>query len=334
MNPEVSIVILNWNGWRDTIECLSSLLRVDDVNFEVVVVDNASSDDSVAELVRWARSQSIPLLMSAGPSPEPVDGKAERDVPGLQYVTLLCLSENIGFCAGNNLGLRHAQMRGVSHAVILNNDTIVDPGFLSPLVAFARANPSAGLLGCQIRYAMDRSKVWWAGGRFNWWLGSRRLYDGRSYEEVPNEPYRTAWVSGCMTFIPLAVFSKIGGYDERFFIWCDEWDLSLRADRAGYEIVVVPSSVIYHKVGRSLGLTSPLTYYYSARNLLLLRSEYLPGWVWACFLIVYVPYKLFQALHYAARFGRSFWPAYRDSMCDFIHKRFGRWNRHRERGFA
>ena len=334
MSPNVSIVILNWNGWRDTVECLGSLLRVNDTNFEVVIIDNASSDDSVAKLTEWIRSQDIPLFRSCESHPHAIDDNAGKEISGPQCVTLLSLPENIGFCAGNNLGLRHAQTRGVPYVVILNNDTIVDPAFLSPLVAFARANPAVGLIGSQIRYAKDPDRTWWAGGHFNRWLGSKRLYDGQSSTQVPREPYPTQWVSGCVTFIPLAVFAEIGGYDERFFIWCDEWDLSLRANRAGYQMAVVPSSVVYHKIGRSLGLMSPLTYYYSARNLLLLRREYLPRETWACFLMAYLPYKLLQALHCTVRFGRSFWVAYWNAMWDFVFGRFGRWRRHRERGFA
>jgi hypothetical protein len=131
-----------------------------------------------------------------------------------------------------------------------------------------------------------------------------------------------------MTFIPLSVFSQIGGYDERFFIWCDEWDLSLRVDRAGYKMMVIPSSVVYHKIGKSLGLVSPYTYYYSFRNLLLLRSRYLPRWEWICFLVIYIPYKFLQMIYHVIKFGRSFWPAYWDSVFDFVFKRFGKWQRH------
>lgn len=328
MTPKVSIIILNWNGWQDTIECLESLLAVSNVGFEVVAVDNASSDGSVQRLLKWAQSYDIPLFDFSKPCQQLLRDTPKRKTTGLQRIVLFSLPENIGFCAGNNLGLKQAQVNGIPYAVILNNDTLVDPNFLFPLIEYAEANPSVGLLGCQIRYAEERGKVWWAGGMFNYWLGSKRLYDRKSTDQVPREPYRTQWVSGCMTFIPLSVFSQIGGYDERFFIWCDEWDLSLRVERAGYKMLVVPSAVIYHKVGKSLGKMSSLTYYYSARNLLLLRSDYLPRWRWICVFIFYMPYKFLHVVYYIIKFRLPLWWAYWDSIWDFVFKRFGRWDRH------
>jgi GT2 family glycosyltransferase len=331
MTAEAAIIILNWNGWADTMECLGSLLRVTDVDFDVVVVDNASSDGSVAELTRWIESQHIPLTVSSKPYPCSPGSDNGREGYGLRQVVLVCLPENTGFCGGNNTGLRYAQMLGVPYAIILNNDTTVDPAFLSPLLAFARAHPSIGLLGAQIRYAADRGKVWWAGGGFSLWLGNKWLYDGQSCDRVPEVPYRTGWVTGCMTFLPLAVFAEVGGFDERFFFWCEDRDLSLRVGKAGYEMMVVPSSIVYHKGGASLGWTSPLTYYYSIRNLFLLRREHLPRWIWDCFLVVYMPYKLAQALYCTVKSGPSFWWAYQDAVWDFVWKRFGQWDRHRER---
>lgn len=328
--PKIYIIILNYNGWQDTVECLKSLFRVSGVNFEVVVVDNASLDGSFQKIVEWTQFYDIPLLKFYEPCEQLVEGAPKRKTTGMQRVILFYLSENIGFGAANNLGLRQAQVNGIPYAVILNNDTIVEPDFLFPLVEYAEANSSVGLLGCQIRYAQDRDKVWWAGGWFNFWLGHKGFYGEKSSAQVPSTPYRTEWVTGCMTFIPLSIFSQIGGYDEQHFILNEDCDLSLRVDRAGHKMVVVPSSMIYHKVGRSLGGISSLRYYYSARNLLLLRSHYLPRWKWICFFVLYMPYKFLQVAYYIIRFRRPLWPAYWDSIRDFVFKRFGQWRRHYE----
>ena len=327
-NPKISIIILNYNGWQDTIECLKSLLKVSNVGFEVILVDNSSSDGSVKEPVEWARFCEIPFFKFSGTHARLVENTTERETTGIQRMILFCLPENIGFGAANNLGLRQAQINGIPYAVILNNDTIVEPDFLSPLLEYAEANPSIGLLGCQIRYTQDRDKVWWAGGWFNFWLGHKGFYGEKSSAQVPSTPYRTEWVTGCMTFIPLSIFSQIGGYDEQYFILNEDSDLSLRVGRAGYKMMVVPSSVIYHKVGRSLGCMSSLRYYYSARNLLLLRSRYLPCWKWICFFVLYMPYKFLQVAYYIIRFRRPFWLPYWDSIRDFVFKRFGKWRRH------
>jgi len=334
MKPKASVIILNWNNHQDTAACLNSLLEVSDVDFEVVLVDNGSTDGSAHKLARWAQSHEVPLSEYSDPNEQPLKEISQGRKSGMQHIILFSLSTNLGFCAGNNLGIRQAKINGIPYAVILNNDTIIEPNFLSTLIDYAEADPSIGLLGCQIRYADARNTVWWAGGTFSFWLTGKRLYDGQLSSRLPDKPYPTEWVSGCMTLIPLPVFSRLGGYDERFFIWCDEWDLSLRVSRAGYKMMVVPSSVIYHKIGKSLGLNSPLTYYYSARNLLLLRRCHLTGLKWVCFLILYTPYKLLQAILHTIKFGKSYWTAYLDAILDFAYGRFGQWHRHYEGRFG
>ena len=332
--PEVAIIILNWNGWKDTIECLESVFKIDYPNYQVIVVDNGSTDESPEKITGWCTQEKVDLLRVAISIKQP-DIKSllcpdthPNSENAVRQLILIELDENIGFCAGNNLGLKLAYINDIPYAIILNNDTIVEKNFIFPLVEYAETHSDIGLLGGQIRYAYDRNRIWWAGGKFTFWLTPKYLFHNESKERIPTIPYQTEWISGCMTFIPLSIFLKIGGYNELFFIWCDEWDLSLRIAKAGYKLVVIPSSVIYHKIGKTLGKISPLTYYYSGRNLLFCRHRYLPFWKQFFFFAIYFPYKFLQSISYTIRFKDFYFIFFWDIILDFIFNRFGKWYRH------
>ncbi len=329
--PKVSIVILNWNGWKDTIECLESLLCVKNIDFEVVIVDNGSSDNSIVEIDKWTELHGIPKFGFSQGIPQKLSvDESSSGHRGIQRIILFSLSENVGFCAGNNLGIRQAQINNIPYVLILNNDTIVEPDFLLPLVKYADDHPEAGLIGGQICYADEPQKIWWLGGKFSYLLYPKYLYQNEKRREVGSEPFSVDWISGCMMLMPLSVYSKIGGYDEKFFIWCDEWDLSLRVKMAGYELVVVPSSVIYHKIGKSLGKMSPLTYYYSGRNLLFLRRKYLPLWKQIPFFAFYLVGKFIKSIIYTIKFKEPYFIYYWDIVFDFVANRGGKWRHHDE----
>ncbi len=137
----IGVVILNWNGHADTIACLESLVAADPAPARVVVVDNASTDDSVAVLTRWAgRAQLHPTMVRSG--------------------------HNRGFAGGNNLGLEVlARDVAITHSLLLNNDATVEPDFFGEVAAALERSPSAGLLGVTIYEGPGRERVWYAGGR-------------------------------------------------------------------------------------------------------------------------------------------------------------------------
>lgn len=326
--PRVAVVVLNWNGRKDTIECLESLLKVNDIDFEIILIDNYSTDDSVRMIEKWVESHNIPKLkFSLTQAQKLVVDKSCNNRIGMQRVVIYSLQENVGFCAGNNLGLRHALANGIPYALILNNDTIVDSRFLSYLVEYAQTHSDVGLIGGQIRYADDPKLIWWMGGRINKWLRFEYLYQNQLAEENIKEPFSTEWISGCMTLISMEAFLKIGGYDERLFIWCDEWDLSLRAAKSGYKLAVVPSAIIYHKIGKSLGILSPLTYYYSGRNLLILRHRYLTYFDQILFFMGYLPYKFMQSILLTIKYNNPYYIFYWNIIYDFLFNHCGKWSK-------
>jgi len=141
--PLVIVVVVNWNGLADTLECLGSLARLDYPNYDTVVVDNGSTDGSVPAI-------------------------RER----FELVMVVENSENLGYAGGNNIGLEHAMRRGADYALLLNNDTLVAPDCLCRLVAAAQADPEVGMAGPIIYYRDLPDVIWSPGGAIDWRRGS------------------------------------------------------------------------------------------------------------------------------------------------------------------
>ena len=230
--PFVYIIVLNWNGMEDTLSCLHSLKNVDYANFAVLVVDNASTDGSV-----------------------------ERVKELYPEMTVLVNSANLRFAGGNNAGIEYALSRRdgegrpeADYILLLNNDTEVSPDFLVNLVQVAESEQRIGIAGPKIYYHSDPRRIWYAGGKVEFWKG---WISHIGIREVDNGQYdivrRTGYVTGCCMLIKREVLEKVGKLDETYFIYGEDADLSLRASKAGFDLVYVPNSVIWHKVSASSG---------------------------------------------------------------------------------
>jgi len=238
--PLVAVVLLSWNGCEDTLACLRSLAHAGYERLHLLVVDNASSDGS-AEAVA-------------------------REFPDVE---LLRNHANLGYAGGMNVGIRRALELGADYVLLLNNDTVVEPGFLSPLLEEAERSPSAGALCPKILYA-DSGLVWYAGADFD----PRRGYNGRiTGNREPSERHAsvhaTDRAAGAAMLVPRAALEQVGLLDEPLFAYGEDASWSLRARAAGLTLLVVPASVVHHRVSAaSGGESSPDTIYYSTRNLL------------------------------------------------------------------
>jgi GT2 family glycosyltransferase len=219
--PHVVIVVLNWNGVDDTLECLESLSRLDYPAYEMMVVDNGSTDGSV------------PAIRERFPA-----------------VTIVENGENMGYAGGNNVGLRHAMAQEADYALLLNNDTVVDPAFLRILVDAAEAEPSAGITGPTVYYHAQPDVIWSAGGGIDWQRGDTRMVglNERDEGQFGTEPRPVDFVAGCAMLVRRAVLEQAGLLDERFFVYYEESEWCVRAARAGFRIVYVPAAHIWHKI--------------------------------------------------------------------------------------
>ena len=251
MRPRVAIIILNWNGLRDTIACLESLSRLDYPHYQVVVVDNGSTDGSV----------------------EAIQGRFPE-------ATLIENGENLGFTGGNNVGLRYALTQGADYALLLNNDTEVAPDFLSRLVQAAEADPRIGVAGPTLYYYARPDLIWSAGGAIDWRHGQTRMVGLNEPEsgQFGTAPREVDFVTGCALLIKRAVMERVGLLDERFFAYYEEAEWCVRAQRAGFRVVNVPMAKVWHKIPLDARDHSPLVHYYMTRNRLLFLKVTGAGW--------------------------------------------------------
>lgn len=241
MRPKVSVIVLNWNGCQDTIECIGSLKKVAYSNYEIIIVDNGSTDGSEAIL-------------------------RER-FPG---ILILQTGKNLGYAGGNNAGIRHALNNGAEYILLLNNDTVVDPEFVTELVKVAEADDSIGILSSKI-YFYDRPDIlWFAGGKFSLRTGwSIQAGYGERDTGQFDEIREIERACGCAMMVTKKVCEETGLMDDSFFCYCEETDWSLRAEKAGFKNVFVPASKVWHKVSSSTGGTKSARYiYFAIRNTL------------------------------------------------------------------
>lgn len=242
VSPSVVIIILNWNGLDDTLDCIESLRQLDYKCCEIVVVDNGSTDGSV------------PTLRQRFPE-----------------VGLIEMNENLGYTGGNNVGLRYALARGADYALLLNNDTEVAPDFLRRLVEAAESDPIIGMAGATIYYHERPDVIWSAGGAIDWHRGSTRMIglNERDEGQFGTEPRAVDFITGCAMLVRRTLMEQVGLLDERFFAYYEETEWCARATRAGYRIVHVPLARMWHKISPSAQADSPFVHYYMTRNRLL-----------------------------------------------------------------
>jgi GT2 family glycosyltransferase len=241
--PRLICVVVNWNGYVDTIECLASLQLQDYPNLSVVVVDNGSSNDSAA------------LIQAAHP-----------------WVTFHQLPVNLGFPSGCNAGTRIAYAQGADYIWLLNNDTVAPPGTASAIVRAAQANPGAGAIGCALYYMHAPTEVQaWGGGRIN--LSS--AYVSHFHEPASFEPANTFFTGASLT-LPRAICESVGIFYEGFFMYCDDSDLCLRIHRAGYPLVMALDTAILHKEGGSRPKESPFTDLFATTSTMRLLRRHAP----------------------------------------------------------
>ena len=261
----VFVSILNFNGNKNTIECVESLKKINISGFKltILIIDNGSAEKLNLKNDSW----------------------------GEIYLKIIRSEMNLGFSGGHNLGFKYIMTQNADYVIVLNNDTYVDRNFLQELIRVSDKNNKAGILVPKIYFApgfefhkdkyskKEQGKVfWYAGGIMDW---DNVIGHHRGVDEVDRGQFdqveETELATGCCMMIKREVLDRVGLFDDKYYLYYEDSDLNVRTKKAGFKIVYIPKSVIFHKnAGSAGGSGSRLQDYYITRNRLLFGMRYAP----------------------------------------------------------
>lgn len=246
-HPKVFVLILNYNGKNLLSECLPSVLAMDYPEFEVLVIDNGSSDGSAAYL--------------------------QTEFPEVQT---LAIGSNVGYSRGFNFGMERAAALGAEYFLIMNNDTVIDRGALRALVEAATTNERAGFVTGKV-YFYDKpgilqtvgkpeEPILWSGCDVGWFEQDVGQHDCLAERVSVDHVY---------VLVSRKMYDKVGGYDPNFFLVWTEWDWAIRAKKAGWRVYYTPAAKLWHKLSASFGgLGNPINEYFLYRDQMVVLAKH------------------------------------------------------------
>ena len=311
--PAIAIIILNYNGWKDTIECLESVFHIHYPRYQVVVCDAGSTDQSLKHIIDWAdgkvqnsweegnplRSLVWPPFTKPIPYKilQPTSNRSDNKSYDTHPLILIEIGTNLGFGGGNNVGLRYVLDQDTFNYVwILNNDTVVHPNSLDELVARSRKFTNLGLCGSTIFYYFHPEEIQTMGGNtYNKWLAvskvirpKKSIMDINKIDENDIE-LRMDMVHGSAMFASVPMIRDVGLLNEEYFLFSEEIDWAARM-RGKYALGYAAKSIVYHKRGHSTGnLVDPMerslqSDYYNIRSRILFTKKFYPWFLPIVFL--------------------------------------------------
>jgi hypothetical protein len=281
---KVYVILLNWNGEVDTCNCIESLLTLNYKNFDIVICDNQSRQDSIDYIQSFCERLHDGGQIKGFSSLANVTFDAKSNLASPQ-ITLIQTGGNLGFAGGVNVGLKYAiAQNDADYYWILNNDCIATPDSLTALIERTQSDDSIGICGSTLIYEHDRKTVQALGGAsYNKYLGVSRSigafqkFDSADINEDKVEA-RMSYVIGASMLVSNALIKKIGMMDERYFLYSEEHDWAYRALLAGYKLALAKSSIIYHKHGASIGSSaqggSPKSMFYLYRSKIMYTKKF------------------------------------------------------------
>lgn len=259
--PSTAVVVVNWNGFDDTAECVASLLAVDYPHLRILVVDNGSTDGSAVRL--------------------------RAEFPTIQ---LLEVGQNRGFAEGCNIAMRLALEMGVSYVWLVNNDAVAEPGALRKLVDLAEVRPDVRFFGSWVTFYDSPDKIWFGGGTFGRLTGRRGVQlwnQPLSRADAVGTAITTDWMTGCNLLVRARDIAHDGLMDESYFLYSEELEWQIRTANGHPSAVVLCEPLMRHKGGRSTGgddgYLAPL---FMSRNFLKMAKTH-AGWAWPLWMLTW-----------------------------------------------
>jgi GT2 family glycosyltransferase len=290
-NQKVAIIILNWNGWKDTIECLESLSQITYQNYDIIVVDNGSIDESIKKIREYCEGKinvesqffkyddnNKPMKMIEYTREESATGGKESKLDNIDSNKKLILiknEKNYGFAEGNNIALRYVLKNlNSEYILLLNNDTVVDINFLDELVKAAERDDKIGAVGPKIYYYYKKNLINFVGGNISLWRSEvkiigKNMVDAGQFNKIRD----VSFIEGSCILIKNEVINRVGYLDTDYFCYYEDTDWCIRIKKSGYKLLCIPKARIWHKIATSTSLLSPLRAYYWGRNSFLLLKK-------------------------------------------------------------
>lgn len=281
-NENICIILVNYNGYDDTVECIKSIENSDYDNYKIILVDNGSKDKN----------------------------KILNDNYINNVADVIISEENLGFSGGNNLGIKYAQEKyDPEYYLLLNNDTVITKDTISNLKKGFDFDSKAGIITGKIYYFSEPKTIWAAGGKFNFNTGIAdqpelgKIDDGVQYENTCEVSFAT----GCTMLISKQVINTVGYLEESYFLYAEDTDYCCRVLNAGFKIIYVGKALIYHKVSASTGKQSNMQQYYMFRNNCYIIKKYCNKPLYGYARRIYRTIKEMKYEHYSLRVLYKAW---------------------------
>ncbi len=281
MIKKTAIILVNWNSFYHTNNCIQSIKESNAEDYDIILVDNGSEDNSGLKLL--------------------------DKYPDIIFISSI---ENIGFTGGNNIALRFVLSKGYKYSLLLNNDTFVSKNFLEPLVTLLENNSNIAAAQPKIFFNSRKNILWNGGSIYNSALGmtySKRYL--RLEGEQQKRIHSVDWITGCAFFINNSILKETGLLAENMFMYFEDVDLSMRIRQKGYLLYFHPDSIIYHVAGAANtnkekneeGYSNPQVYYINFRNRIWFLKKYTPFYFIPTALIYNFFYFLFFLFYFLGK---------------------------------
>jgi hypothetical protein len=259
--PLINIIILNWNGYDDTIECIDSIKKINYHNWRITIIDNNSTDNSGIKLYKkYEKNPKIKIILNA---------------------------KNSGFSGGNNLGMKR-DLFNADYFLLLNNDTIVEKNFLDWLIKDKKKLIAPAIYDYFSRNELSKNDF---PGKFNFIMGG-----GMGHPVKESTLQRIDYASGCCWLIKKSIFKKTGGFNEKYFAYNEEIEWAYRLNKEGCEFYLNPKAIVWHKGARTSQKISGFKTKYLNRNIIWFERKYADKFQYLLFLLYFFTYKVPKTL--------------------------------------